>query len=113
MQNPDGTGKVVSPGCGDTIYVYIRVADEIISDISFQAQGCPSAIACASMLAELALGKHVDEAADILDEHIAQALGLPPEKAECSAIAATALHEAIYNYVLQHAERKREHGKAK
>jgi nitrogen fixation NifU-like protein len=111
MENPDGIGKVISPGCGDAIWIYIRVAEDHISDISFQAQGCPNAIACASMVTEMALGKHVDEAADILDEHVAQALDLPDDKKECSAIAASALHEAIYNYIFQHTERKTEDGK--
>jgi nitrogen fixation NifU-like protein len=106
MPDADGRGVVVSPGCGDTVWMYIRVTEEHISDISFQAYGCPSAIACASALTEMALGKHVDEAAQILNEHIAQALDLPQERKECSAIAASALHEAIYDYVFGLRERK-------
>lgn len=106
MPDADGRGVVVSPGCGDTVWVYIRVADEHISDISFQACGCPSAIACASALTEMALGMHVDEAAQISREHLAQALDLPEDRKECSAIAASALHDAIYDYVFRHRERK-------
>ena len=106
MPGADGMGVVVSPGCGDRIWVYIRVTDEHISDISFQACGCPSAIACASVLMEIAFGMHVDKAADISREHLAQALDLPEGRKECSAIAASALHEAIYDYVFRHRERK-------
>jgi nitrogen fixation NifU-like protein len=113
MQNPDGMGNAVSPGCGDTVRICIKVTDQHISDISFLAYGCPCAIACASMVIELALGKHIDEAADILDEHVAQALDLPHDKKECSAIAASALHEAIYSYIFQHTERKTESGETK
>jgi nitrogen fixation NifU-like protein len=109
---PDAEGKavVVSPGCGDTVWLYIKVAGERVSDISFQAYGCPSVIACASLLMEMALGMHVDEAAQILDEHLAQALDLPEGRKECSAIAARALHEAIYDYVFGHRERKARSG---
>jgi nitrogen fixation NifU-like protein len=106
MLDADGRGVVVSPGCGDKVWVYIRVAGEYISDISFQACGCPSTIACASILTEMALGKHVDEAAQISKEQLAQALDLPENKKECSAIAASALHEAIYSFVFGHRERK-------
>ena len=102
MKNPHGIGKYISPGCGDTVWIYIKVNNECISDISFQARGCPSAIACASILTEMVLGKHVDDAALIIDEHIVSALGgLPRGKEECSAIAARALHEAIYDYVFR------------
>ena len=106
MMNCDAKGIVVSPGCGDTIWIFIRVTGEHISDISFQACGCPTAIACASVLTEMAAGKHVDKAAEIRDEHVAEALDLPPDKIECSAIAASALHEAIYDYVYRYRERE-------
>lgn len=99
LKNPNGIGKAVSPGCGDTVWIYLAVKDEHVSDISFHAYGCPCAIACASMVTDMALGKDIDEAAEILDEHVAQALDLPEDKKECSAIAASALHEAIYDYV--------------
>ena len=95
MPGADGKGFSVSPGCWDKVWLYIKVTGEKISDISFQAYGCPSVIACASMLSEMALGVHLDRAAEILDEHVAQALDLPDDKWECSAIAAGALHEAI------------------
>jgi nitrogen fixation NifU-like protein len=110
MSDADGQGIAVSPGCGDRVWIYIRMAGELISDISFQACGCPSVIACASMLTDMACGKHLDDAAQILDEHLAQALELPEHRKECSAIAAVALHEAIYDYVFRHKERKAHSG---
>lgn len=110
MMDADGKGIAVAPGCGDTVWIYIKVTDQHISDIAFQAYGCPYAIACASMLTDLAFGRHVDEAAEILDEHVAEALDLPENKRECSAIAATALHEAIYGYVFRRTERKARSG---
>ena len=102
MQGSDGFGKFVSPGCGDSVWIYLKISGEHVSNITFQAFGCPSAIACGSMLTELVLGKHLDDAAQILDEHIISALGgLPEGREECSAIAARALHEAIYDYVFK------------
>ncbi len=106
MPDADGVGVIVSPGCGDRVWVYIRVEGERISDISFQACGCPSAIACASVVMELALGKHVDDAAEISMEQLAEMLDLSEDRKECSAIAASALHEAIYDYVFGLRERK-------
>ena len=112
MENPDGAGKAVSPGCQDTVWIYIAVNNEHISNISFQAYGCPSAIASASMVTVLALGKHIDQAAQIYEENVAQKLALFESKRECSTIAVRALHEAIYSYVFSNRERINS-GKAK
>ena len=106
MPDADGRGIAVAPGCGDTIWIYIKVKGLHIADSSFQAHGCPCAIACASLLTGLALGKHVDDAAEILDEHLALKLDMLEDKKDCSAIAASALHEAIYDYVFRYEERK-------
>jgi nitrogen fixation NifU-like protein len=106
MPDADGRGMIVSPGCGDRVWVNIKVEGEHISNISFQAYGCPSAIACASVVMELAIGKHVDDAAQISRGQLAEMLDLPEDRKECSAIAASALHEAIYDYVFGHRERK-------
>jgi len=80
--------------------MYIKVKDDIITDIKFQTFGCGSAIATSSMVTELAKGKHTDEAMEITRGDVASELdGLPPQKMHCSNLAADALHEAIKDYI--------------
>lgn len=100
IENPDGYGKVGNPVCGDLMEMYIKVKDDIITDIKFQTFGCGSAIATSSMVTELAKGKHTDEAMEITRGDVASELdGLPPQKMHCSNLAADALHEAIKDYI--------------
>jgi len=102
MASPSAVGFVGNPACGDTAVIFIRVLDDHIREISFLAQGCPALIACCEALCELAEGRHLDEAAEITDEVVVDALGgLPPEKVHCSAIAAVALRDAIWRYVFK------------
>ena len=99
IENPDGYGKVGNPVCGDVMEIYIKVKDDIITDIKFRTFGCGSAIATSSMVTELAKGKHIDEAIKITRGDVASELeGLPPQKMHCSNLAADALHEAIKDY---------------
>ena len=99
IENPDVYGKVGNPVCGDLMEMYIKVEDEIITDIKFKTFGCGSAIATSSMVTELAKGKHVDEAMKITRNDVADELdGLPPKKMHCSNLAADALQAAIKDY---------------
>ncbi|MFW6121030.1 MAG: Fe-S cluster assembly scaffold protein NifU [Petrotogales bacterium] len=99
IENPDGYGKVGNPVCGDIMEIFIKVKDDIITEIKFKTFGCGSAIATSSMVTELAKGKHVDEAMKITRNDVAEELeGLPPQKMHCSNLAADALHEAIQDY---------------
>ena len=99
IENADGYGKVGNPVCGDVMEIFIKVKDDIITDIKFRTFGCGSAIATSSMVTELAKGKHVDEAVKITRSDVANELeGLPPQKMHCSNLAADALHEAIKDY---------------
>jgi len=99
IENPDGYGKVGNPVCGDLMEMFIRVKDDIITDIKFRTFGCGSAIATSSMVTELAKGMHVDEAMKITRQDVADELeGLPPRKMHCSNLAANALNEAIKDY---------------
>jgi len=102
IENPDGYGKVGNPVCGDVMEIFIKVKDEIITDIKFKTFGCGSAIATSSMVTELAKGKHVDDAMKITRGDVANELdGLPPQKMHCSNLAADALREAIKDYRLK------------
>jgi len=99
IENPDGYGKVGNPVCGDMMEIFIKVKDDIITDIKFKTFGCGSAIATSSMVTELAKGKHVDEAMKITRNDVATELeGLPPQKMHCSNLAADALQAAIKDY---------------
>ena len=99
IKNPDGYGKVGNPVCGDLMEIYIKVKNDIITDIKFKTFGCGSAIATSSMITELAKGKNVDEAFKITRGDVANELdGLPPQKMHCSNLAADALQAAIKNY---------------
>ena len=91
IENADGYGKVGNPVCGDLMEIYIKVEDEMITDIKFKTFGCGSAIATSSMVTELAKGKHVDEAIKITRNDVA-------EKMHCSNLAADALQAAIKDY---------------
>jgi nitrogen fixation NifU-like protein len=100
IDNPDGTGKVGNPQCGDIMQMYIKVDDEEkISDIKFKTFGCGAAIATSSMTTELVKGKTLEEARELSNEAVAEALGgLPKVKMHCSNLAADALHKAIDDY---------------
>ncbi|MBP2147140.1 nitrogen fixation NifU-like protein [Methanofollis sp. W23] len=107
VEDADGVGLVGNPVCGDLMQVTIRVEDDVITDIKFKTFGCGSAIATASMVTELAMGKHLDEALAITRQDVADELeGLPPVKMHCSNLAADALHEAIEDY--QEKKKKKE-----
>lgn len=105
MNNPDAVGEVGNPSCGDVMKIFIKVNQdsEIIEEISFQTFGCAAAIACSSMVTELAKGKTLDEAEKISRKDIADNLGgLPPIKMHCSNLGADALKLAIEKYKQEH-----------
>ncbi len=98
----NGVGNAGSQECGDTLRVWIKVENEHLVDIKYRVFGCPAAVACCSMMTELAMGMHVDEAAELTDDQVAEALGgLPEQKYHCSNIAASGLYDAIMSYALK------------
>ncbi|MEW6033232.1 MAG: Fe-S cluster assembly scaffold protein NifU [Chloroflexota bacterium] len=100
MENPDGTGHVGNPVCGDIMELYIRVRDETIVDAKFRTLGCGAAIASSSILTEMVKGKSIAEALHISNRAVAEALdGLPPTKMHCSMLAEQALRLAINDYL--------------
>jgi len=100
IEDRDGYGKVGNPVCGDVMEIFIKVEENVITDIKFRTFGCGSAIATSSMATEMALGKSVEEALDITRNDVAKELdGLPPQKMHCSNLAADALHKAIVDYM--------------
>ena len=99
IPDADGVGEVGNPACGDIMLIYIKVFDNIIEDIKFKTFVCGAAIATSSMVTEMAKGKSLEEALELSNKQVAEALdGLPPVKMHCSNLAADALHAAINDY---------------
>ena len=99
IADADGVGNVGNPKCGDVMKIFIKVEDDHLKDIKFKTFGCGAAIATSSMVTEMAKGKSLDEALDISNKTVAEALdGLPPQKMHCSNLGADALHKAIADY---------------
>lgn len=99
ITDADGIGKVGNPMDGDTITVYIKVENDVLTEVRFKTFGCGAAIAASSMVTVMAKGHSLEECLKIQNEDVAKALGgLPPEKLQCSNIAADALHAAIADY---------------
>ncbi|MHB8993260.1 MAG: Fe-S cluster assembly scaffold protein NifU [Chloroflexota bacterium] len=99
IPDADGVGLEGNPVCGDVMKIYIKVEDGRIADVKFKTFGCGAAIATSSMVTEMVKGKTLDEALQVSNKVVADALGgLPPVKMHCSNLAADALHKAIEDY---------------
>ncbi len=100
VENASGVGEVGNPTCGDIMRISIKVNDGgVIEDVKFKTFGCGAAIATSSMVTEMVRGKTLEEALEITNKAVAEALGgLPPAKMHCSNLAADALHKAIEDY---------------
>ncbi len=99
IENPSGTGTVGNAKCGDIMKMDIKVEDGIITDVKFKTFGCGAAIATSSMATEMVKGKSIDEALQLTNQAVAEALdGLPPVKMHCSMLAEQAIHAAVEDY---------------
>ena len=99
MEDASGVGTVGNAKCGDIMRIYIKVEDDVITDVKFKTFGCGAAIATSSKATELVKGKTLDEALQITNKMVMDALGgLPPVKVHCSVLAEEALHAAIQDY---------------
>jgi len=103
IEDADGIGQIGNPVCGDVMRISIAVDDkDHIADVKFKTFGCGAAVATSSMVTEMVMGKSLQEAADISNRAVAEALGgLPPNKMHCSNLAADALHLAIQDYLVK------------
>ena len=99
MEDADGVGEVGNAKCGDIMKMYIKVEDDIITDVKFNTFGCGSAIATSSMATEMIKGKSIDEALELSNKSVVEALdGLPTNKIHCSVLAEEAVKAAIEDY---------------
>ena len=94
------TGMTGAPACGDVMKLDLKINPDtdVIEDVKFKTYGCGSAIASSHMFVELLTGKTIQEAQQIKDKDIAQALDLPPIKIHCSVLAEESIQEAIENW---------------
>lgn len=99
IENADGIGEVGNVKCGDIMRMYLKIEDNTIKDVKFKTFGCGSAIASSSMATELIKGKTIDEAMNLTNKAVADALdGLPPIKMHCSVLAEQAIKAALLDY---------------
>jgi len=100
MEDPSGRGKITSGICGDIMELFIKVDDnETITDAKFRTFGCGAAIASSSILTEMIKGKTVEEAKQLSNKAVIEALGgLPKVKIHCSVLAEDGLRKAIEDY---------------
>ena len=92
------SGMVGAPSSGDVMKFDMKMNGDVIEDVKFKTYGCGSAIASSTMFVEMLRGKTIEEAKQIKDKDIAEALQLPPIKLHCSVLAEEAIHQAIQNW---------------
>ena len=103
IPNASGSGTVGNAKCGDIMKMDILVEDNVIKDVKFKTFGCCAAVATSSMATEMVKGKTVDEALELTNKAVAEALdGLPPVKMHCSMLAEQAIHAAVDDYKKKH-----------
>ncbi|WP_338991261.1 Fe-S cluster assembly scaffold protein NifU [Fusobacterium animalis] len=109
IENPDGYGKVGNPFCGDIMEIFIKVDNDIITDVKFRTFGCASAIASSSISTDMIIGKTVEEALKLTNKQVVDELGgLPAVKMHCSVLAEEAIKMAIEDYLSKRDGKKTE-----
>ncbi len=99
IENAAGVGTVGNAKCGDIMRIYLDIQDEVVKDAKFKTFGCGAAVATSSMATELIIGKTVQEALQITNKAVMEALdGLPKVKIHCSLLAEEAIHAALWDY---------------
>ena len=99
MGDADGEGEFGDPSCGDCLTVFIKVKENVLTQVSYLVFGCTASIATSSMMSVLAQGKTIEDALKITEEDVENALdGLPENKKHCSNLGVSALRNAINDY---------------
>ena len=99
IEDANGIGEVGNAKCGDIMKMYLKIDDDIITDVKFETFGCASAIASSSMATELIKGQRVEDAMQLTNKAVAEALdGLPAYKMHCSVLAEEAIQAALEDY---------------
>ena len=101
IENASGVGTVGNAKCGDIMRIYLDIDDatHMIRDCKFKTFGCGAAVATSSMATEMVKGKTIEEAMQVTNKAVMEALdGLPPVKVHCSLLAEEAIHAALWDY---------------
>lgn len=99
IENADGVGEVGNARCGDIMKIYLKIENDIVTDVKFETFGCGSAIASSSMATEMIRGRSIEEALRLTNQAVTEALGgLPPHKVHCSVLAEEAVRAAVKDY---------------
>ena len=103
MEDADGVGEVGNAVCGDIMKIYLKIREDIVTDVKFETFGCGSAIASSSMATELIKGKPLSEVLQLTNRAVTEALdGLPAHKLHCSVLAEEAIRAAVKDYYDRH-----------
>ena len=99
IEDADGVGQVGNAVCGDIMKIYLKIENDIVTDVKFETFGCGSAIASSSMATELIKGKPLSQALALSNKAVTEALGgLPAHKLHCSVLAEEAIRAAVKDY---------------
>ena len=99
LEDANGVGQVGNQKCGDIMKMYLKIENDVIVDVKFKTFGCGAAIATSSMATEMVKGKTIEEALQLTNQAVAEALdGLPPVKMHCSVLAEEAIKTALADY---------------
>lgn len=99
MENADGIGEVGNAKCGDIMKIYLKIENDVITDVKFETFGCGSAIASSSVATEMIKGKSISDALSLTNREVVDALGgLPAHKLHCSVLAEEAIKSAVKDY---------------
>ncbi|CDC60216.1 fe-S iron-sulfur cluster assembly protein NifU family [Clostridium sp. CAG:448] len=99
IPDADGIGEIGNAKCGDIMKMYLKIKDNVITDVKFETFGCGSAIASSSIATEMIKGKTIEEALAVTNKQVVDALGgLPAHKLHCSVLAEEAIKAAVKNY---------------
>ena len=100
IDNASGVGTVGNAKCGDIMRIFRDIDEnQVVRDAKFKTFGCGAAIATSSMATEMIIGKTIQEALEVTNKAVMEALGgLPPVKVHCSLLAEQAVHAALWDY---------------
>ena len=99
IENADGVGEVGNAKCGDIMKIYLKIDNDVVTDVKFETFGCGSAIASSSMATEMIKGKSIQDALKLSNKAVVEALdGLPAHKLHCSVLAEEAVQAAVEDY---------------
>lgn len=99
IEDANAIGQVGNAKCGDIMKIYMKIENDIITDVKFKTFGCGAAVATSSMATEMVKGKSIKEALSLTNKAVMEALdGLPPAKVHCSVLAEEAINAAIADY---------------